>query len=394
MTMMQRYLTEQQSTRPVGAPAPTRHVRWMTSEQHPDIDFSSLIGPLNALESVIEQWSRLTGALLRSVMPPHILPLPAEAQTYERQALRVAVVRHEVDLGPTLVRRLRNQLSSSQVSNVVVEAGYFLSPCSVHYPLANESWSVRWETRHLNALRQKFEVSLATDVLGAAFAGRWELPRRIVLIDTGDEGAISQTGFDMESTRPEKPSDHHGHGTSVASLIRLTAPQAEVHSYRVMRRDENFVESSVLLNAVTSATATIGVYHIVAIPYRATLSARARGQCDAIHEVVRQNAARGCPTPVVVCAAGNVGPREGMDYPATVPGVLVALGLDWSGQVANYNCRLPSGTLVHCVGAMGGIEKDPLGSMVGPTRLSRNLYGSSYATALVAGALASTITKS
>ena len=231
-------------------------------------------------------------------------------------------------------------------------------------------------------------------VLGAAFAGHWEFPRRIALIDTGDAGAAAQLGFDMESTKVEQPGDHYGHGTAVGSLIRMTAPQAELHSYRVMRTGENLVESTVLLNAMTSATMTIGEYHVVAIPQRATLSTRARGQDDAMQRIVRQNAARGYPTPVIVCAAGNFGPHERMDYPAIVPGVVVAVGLDWSGRPASYNCRAPAGVSVHCVGAIGGIQKDPLGTMAGPNRSARALYGSSYATALVAGSLASAPTKS
>jgi hypothetical protein len=215
------------------------------------------------------------------------------------------------------------------------------------------------------------------------------IPRRAVLIDTGDEGAATQTGFDIELTAVEQPSDHHGHGTSVGCLIRMMAPEAELHSYRVMRRGENFVESSVLLNAVSSATMTIGKYHIVVIPQRANLSAQTRGQCDAIHEVVRQNATQSYPTPIVVCAAGNVGPREPMDYPATVPGVVVAVALDWSGRVANYNCSCPKGIPVFTIGAFGGIEKDPLGNMVRQDRPAKDLYGSSYSTALVVGALVS-----
>jgi len=393
--MMQRHHTEEQWTGHTAVPAQPRQTDQAPARRYREIDFSSLVGPVNALERVIEEWAPLVGTRLRSVTSPRILPLPPGAEEYGSHVLRVAAVRHEVNLGPALIRRLRAQLRLLQISDVVAELGYFLAPTAARDAFgAAESWSVSWEARHLDMLRRRFEVPLATDVLGAAFAGHWEFPRRIALIDTGDAGAAAQLGFDMESTKVEQPGDHYGHGTAVGSLIRMTAPQAELHSYRVMRTGENLVESTVLLNAMTSATMTIGEYHVVAIPQRATLSTRARGQDDAMQRIVRQNAARGYPTPVIVCAAGNFGPHERMDYPAIVPGVVVAVGLDWSGRPASYNCRAPAGVSVHCVGAIGGIQKDPLGTMAGPNRSARALYGSSYATALVAGSLASAPTKS
>ena len=57
--------------------------------------------------------------------------------------------------------------------------------------------------------------------------------------------------------------------------------------------------------------------------------------------------------------------------------------------VANYNCPSPSGIPVYAVGAVGGIEKDPLGNMLRQNQPAKDLYGSSYAAALVAGALIS-----
>jgi hypothetical protein len=348
-----------------------------------------LVGPLHALEAVVEQWEPLVGAVnLRLTTPPRILTLPPPAQKYAARGLRVAVIRHETNLGPTLVRRLRTQLRFFRISDVIVEEGYFLSPTASRVgPDVTEPWSVTWETRHLEVLCRHFRIALPPDILGAAFVDRWKFPRKVVLIDTGDKGAATQTGFEIEFTAEEQPSDHHGHGTSIGNLIRMSAPQAEVHSYRVMRRGNHIVESSVLLNAITSATMTIGKYQVVIIPQRASLSRLVHGQRDAIHAVVQQNATHGYPTPVVVCAAGNAGPREVMDYPATVPGVVVAVALDWVGQIANYNCRSPAGTSVYTVGATGGVEKDPLGKIVRQDKPAKVLYGSSYAAALVVSSL-------
>jgi hypothetical protein len=77
-----------------------------------------------------------------------------------------------------------------------------------------------------------------------------------------------------------------------------------------------------------------------------------------------------------------------MAYPAVTPGVVVGIALDWSGEIAEYNCYVPLGASVHTVGAPGGIESDPLGMITRPGGPSRTLYGSSYAAALVGAALA------
>ena len=77
-----------------------------------------------------------------------------------------------------------------------------------------------------------------------------------------------------------------------------------------------------------------------------------------------------------------------MDYPATVPGVIVAVGLDWARVPAGYNCRRPPGMAVSTVGAFGGLRTDPVGTLSRLGREGEVLYGSSYATALIMGAIA------
>ena len=63
---------------------------------------------------------------------------------------------------------------------------------------------------------------------------------------------------------------------------------------------------------------------------------------------------------------------------------VVAVGQDAYGGRAPYNCRAAPGAPVHEIEAFGGLADDPVGSLNG----RRPLYGSSYATALVTGALA------
>jgi len=130
-------------------------------------------------------------------------------------------------------------------------------------------------------------------------------------------------------------------------------------------------------------------YHLVGIPLRAIIGVSERGQLQSLQRILRQHASTALPMPVVVCAAGNDGPGAAMDFPATISGVIVAVGLDWAGKAAGYNCRRPAGVAITTVGAFGGVETDPLGTMSHLGRKSEVLYGSSYATAMIMGAIAS-----
>jgi hypothetical protein len=219
--------------------------------------------------------------------------------------------------------------------------------------------------------------------LGAHWARSWRDPRRIVLIDTGDEGALRQTGFEELNVRDESPCDYDGHGTSIGSLIRLVAPTAEVHSFRVLAQGEMVAESSNLINAIDVATLSSGLFDVVCAPQRGELSVLAGGLQDGLKIVLHWNAQRGVQMPVVVCAAGNKAPKQ-MAFPATIPGVVVAAGQDARGGRAPYNCPAPDGVPVQVIEAFGGLAEDPVGAL----NDHRALHGSSYATALVTGALA------
>ncbi|MFD0276223.1 S8 family serine peptidase [Kitasatospora sp. NPDC127111] len=199
---------------------------------------------------------------------------------------------------------------------------------------------------------------------------------------------MSQIGFDLEGVKEEEPSDDLGHGTALGSLIRMVAPEAGIDSLRVMRRGERLAESSVLINAVNAAINQAGRYHIVTIAFRASISASALGQRDGLSMILDHTRLGRLPSPVVVCAAGNDGPQQKMDYPAIVPGVVVATALDWLGRVASYNCAPPSGVDVCAVSAPGGVPGDPLGTLT-RARRTEELWGSSFAAALISAALAS-----
>ena len=355
----------------------------------PQIDFSTLVGPRSALESVVTLWSQLVDTTtLRQVNAPRILPLSPAAQAAPDVVLRVAIINHPARLGEALIERLRDQLPRLGLVEVSADRGYFLGPAAMGVNAPAERWTVTWTTKHASELRRPVNVSLPPTALGSAFVAGWPPKRTIVLVDSGDQGADSQIGFELYNSDYENPADAKGHGTSVGSLIRLAAPGAGVQSFRVLQNDESLVQSGLLLQALTEALHPAHGSHVVCIPQRALISADARGHQATLERILHQHAGSPYPTPVVVCAAGNEGRRQSMRFPATVRGVLVARGLTWSGEIAKYNCSPPPGPAPHMVDAFGGVEGDPIGTRARPQQPEKGLYGSSYAAALVTGAVA------
>ncbi|MGO8889834.1 MAG: S8/S53 family peptidase [Streptosporangiaceae bacterium] len=362
----------------------------------PPIDFSTLVGPLRSLQVVIERWDELAAALSPGgLMPPRILPLSSAAPGYGDAVLRVAVVAHRPSLGPALVSGLRNRLRNARITGVTVDLGYYLSLVATRRTAdagsdTADRWSVAWNSEHVNDLRCPMAVRVPDSALGAAFVSRWPPVRKILMLDTGDEGAAQQKGFSLSWSGDEAPCDYSGHGTSTGSLMRMVASGAATHCFRVLQHGERVVHSGVLLNALSEALHPAIGYHLVGIPLRAIIDVEEQGKRQSLERILHQNVSAALPMPVVVCAAGNDGPSAAMDYPATVPGVIVAVGLDWARVPAGYNCRRPPSMAVSTVGAFGGLRIDPVGTLSRLGRENEVLYGSSYATALIMGAIAAT----
>ncbi|MFG3255985.1 S8/S53 family peptidase [Streptomyces sp. NPDC048172] len=372
-------------------PVPPRRGAYPEQGADPPVIFSTLVGPLDSLETVIARWADLMGSgSLRHVLPPRIHPVPPETPA-DARILRVAEVRHPPDAGPALVARLRRVLPGAGITDVVVERGYYLRPVAQGGTGTESRWQVEWRPDRLDMALRSPRIAVPPDALGAAFVGSWPRPRRIAVIDTGDQDATTQYRFGSRTCEAEAPVDHNGHGTSVASLVRRAAPESDLTCLRVFERDEDQCRSATLLCALGWATGMIDRFHVVGVPLKATVDPCEGGTATgAMHQVLDHNSEHGQRVPVVVCAAGNDGESVPMSYPATLPGVLVAVGLDWSGEEADYNCASPSCSSgqPHSVGAYGGVAGDPLGTRWLSDGRAKEIRGTSYATALVCGALA------
>lgn len=368
------------------------------ASREPLANFSTMVGPLGSLERVIERWQELVEAAdraqpgraaLSNLDPPRMLPQTDAFERTAPDALRVARLAHAIGQGPDVVARLGLQLSSSGFDDVTVEEGYLLYPAArtIHPP---GPWSVAWNAETSDAAQRGQAIQLAPHLLGAAFANDWPYPRKVVVIDSGDDGAVTQYGFTHEKSGPEHLVDHRGHGSAVGSLIRLVAPEAEVHSFRVIQPDDLAAESGIFLTALNEAVYPGGPFHVVAIPLRVDIHPLDAGRGQSMVRIFSRAATSTAPAPVVVCAAGNKrGKATLMSYPAIVPGVVVATGRDWSGEIAAYNCTVPDGLDVFTVSAPGGTSStQALGSITRPGSRTEAAYGSSYATAFIAGAVA------
>ncbi|RVX46447.1 hypothetical protein EDD27_9332 [Nonomuraea polychroma] len=68
--------------------------------------------------------------------------------------------------------------------------------------------------------------------------------------------------------------------------------------------------------------------------------------------------------------------------------VYVAVARDGNGKPTKYNCDVPPGDPPRMVYAFGGTPNDPVGHLLYRSGVRKPIYGTSYATALVAAALA------
>jgi Subtilase family len=362
----------------------------------PAVNFTCIVGALDDLVVIVQGWGSMASPLLESLEAPHILLHPNEE--FEPRGIgnepRVAVLEHAAGLAPTVAQELRAVVPP----RVSVDPGYWLTPATWPAPTSGAPkqdplWTTRWNERWRATLQRFPPPPVPPTVAGGrAFGGR-RGPGRVLLVDTGDQRAQEQNAFVEGRVYVEDvpPRDWHGHGTSLGDLIRLRAPKATVHALRVFTSQDVYSASKALLNALTYAVHPVSEVDIVCVAQRALVTDEDRSHAATIALILGRGGARGAAMPIVVCAAGNV-PRDRqrapMELPATAPGVLVARGIGWDGRPLDYNCHPPRSMVVQMVDAYGGEKGDEIGVTEARDQKRVLMVGSSYAAALVAGALA------
>ena len=385
---------------PVGQPpiaAPPPDPGPPTDEQR--APFTTLIGPAPDLVAFADTaWESMAEALAATgASRPELLALPdrgSAARDRDQDSaaeLRVAVVRHNPGASPTVAAALAERLNGSEIT---VETGFFLRPAALPAPSSPGPWRVSTDPSPVTQLNTGLGMDLVrcNCLLGGRdlLARTATAPRRLVLIDSGDEGAAEQVTFDaFPPIVDQPPRDELGHGTAVGGLIRAVAPQAEITCFRVVADGRDTIESAILLNAVVEAIA-YGDVDVLCIPVRDEENPRLVRERTGLQRILERRVARGMPMPVIVCAAGNDGPDEPMAFPALVPGVLVVSALDASGSPADYNCLRPDGwsEYIHQVEAYGGESGRPFVTLTRSDGARAELYGTSFGAGLVAGAVA------
>jgi subtilisin family serine protease len=177
------------------------------------------------------------------------------------------------------------------------------------------------------------------------------------------------------------PGEMAGHGTFLASLIALAAPQSLILPVRVL--DGNGVGNNWLLAEGLYYAIDCGVEVI-----NASLGSTHRSRC--VEEAVAEAGALGI---VVVAAAGNLDRSNPMEYPASFPAVVGVAATDADDRKASFS-NYHEGIGLCAPGASSGIDGipeayDTARSIVGAIPGGIAIWeGTSFSTAFVSGAAA------
>ncbi len=161
------------------------------------------------------------------------------------------------------------------------------------------------------------------DVSHPALAGRVEQGWNYV----ADDADTRDLATGVDSNKDGVPDDAVGHGTFVAGLVSLVAPQARIAPYKVL--DSDGVGNTYLaLQAIWDATAD-GV-DVINLSFGTPAKSRSPLLAEAIKAAEKAGV-------VVVAAAGNDG-NDQQHYPAAQAEVLSVSALDAS-TLAGFSCR-------------------------------------------------------
>ena len=189
----------------------------------------------------------------------------------------------------------------------------------------------------------------------------------VAVLDTGIDGAHplfndpagrvlpGHDFVDLDDDPREEAGGGYGHGTTVAGLVLLAAPDAHILPIRVLDAGGVGTAGRIAAGIRHAADAGAGVIN---------MSFGGRGRSAAVHDAIVDAAGRGV---VLVAAAGNVVRGDANQYPATDPDVIAATGsVGRRGEVWAPSVRLAGpypqdrwfrgrGTSFSCALVSGGV---------------------------------------
>ena len=196
---------------------------------------------------------------------------------------------------------------------------------------------------------------------------------RVCVLDTGcdvdhrDLSGIVKASKDFTGSRSGYL-DVNGHGTHCAGIVHRWAPGAELGNYKVLG-DSGSGSSSGIARAIREA-ADSG-FHVL------SLSLGGPSPDGATESAVKYATGKGI---IVICAAGNSGPREGtVGWPGAFPESIAIAAIQSTGEVASYSSR---GSAVFVAAPGSSIVSTYPGNRYA------TLSGTSMATPMVAGVAA------
>lgn len=336
--------------------------------------YTTIAGPFSDLQDLPDLWisSLKTPGRLRLETPVVQSLEHLDDHFVDRDCPAVAVVRHDPILGRRPANELQAELLAlSPTRPLICEPGFQLRVATAASSGASPV-AVSIDPAKITATRK----TLGSGTL-----------QRVAVIDSGDlpgqADMVDFLGGAQPPPSPESADDQHGHGSSVAELIRALRPSADVEAVRIV--DSGGVADSFDLFLALVYCLWPGTFDVVNV----SLSQDVTGHCETwlgttmvfLMDHCRQRG-KGADT-VLVAAAGN-DPTMEAQYPALLPGAVVATATDWTGAAALYNSTTrAAGISGSVVQAYGGVANDPFGTWSDPSGATREMWGTSFAAAVV-----------
>lgn len=338
--------------------------------------YTTITGPRRMVERVEHGWrhdafelSYALGVTVSDFQLFHLGPL-----CKDEECPAVGVVYHSKGLGRLLADQLQSQLFTRfSAPQVLCEPGFEVRATASGAPSASV-------VLNANRIQKQFGIRQAPS------------NARVAVLDSGDSAIksidmVDFVGIGSQRSAPVRvPSaDPYGHGSAISEVIRTIRPGVSIETVRVLN-DRGRADSFELFLALTYCLWG-GRFDLV----NASLTNAGVGTCanglggtlTLIQDLCL--ASRQLRRPTVVAAAGNAPAAASVGYPALLPGAVVVTATDWNGNDPGYN--VSTANLTNPVTAeIGGTPTDSFGHFVDGSGASHEMYGTSFAAAVVTAA--------